>query len=140
SKEFDVNSRTQTTGASAENLNLMKDEKAEMAFVMRDALVQAVKGEATFDEPIEIIQQVGALYPNFVQLISTQDAGIESVEDLKGKRVAVGDQNSGVEIATRAVVEAHDMSYDDIADDYLSYAEASVDMLSDKLIEAFLTS
>src|SRR5699024_12033719 len=67
SNEFGVNSRTETTGASAENLNLMKDEKAEMAFVMSDALVQAVNGEETFEEPIENVQQVGALYPNFVQ-------------------------------------------------------------------------
>src|SRR5699024_5038545 len=140
SQEFGVNSRTQTTGASAENLNLMKDEKAEMAFVMSDALVQAVNGEETFEEPIENVQQIGALYPNYVQLISTQDAGIESVEDLKGKRVAVGDQNSGVEIATRAVLEAHDMSYDDIEVDYLGYAEASEAMRSGQLDAAFLTS
>lgn len=140
SQEFDVNSRTQTTGASAENLNLMKDEKAEMAFVMSDALVQAVNGEETFEEPVENVQQIGALYPNFVQLISTEDAGIESVEDLEGKRVAVGDQNSGVEIATRAVLEAHDMSYDDIEVDYLGYAEASEAMRSGQLDAAFLTS
>lgn len=140
SQEFGVNSRTQTTGASAENLNLMKDEKAEMAFVMSDALVQAVNGEETFEEPIENVQQIGALYPNYVQLISTEDAGIESVEDLKGKRIAVGDQNSGVEIATRAVLEAHDMSYDDIEVDYLGYAEASEAMRSGQLDAAFLTS
>lgn len=140
SQEFGVNSRTQTTGASAENLNLMKDEKAEMAFVMSDALVQAVNGEETFEEPIENVQQIGALYPNYVQLISTEDAGIESVEDLKGKRIAVGDQNSGVEIATRAVLEAHDMSYDDIEVDYLGYAEASEAMRGGQLDAAFLTS
>lgn len=140
SSEFDVNSRTQTTGASAENLNLLGEEKVEMAFVMSDALTQAVNGEETFSEPIENVQQVAALYPNFVQLISTDGAGIESVEDLKGKRVAVGDQNSGVEIATRAVLEAHGMSYDDIEVDYLGYAEAAEAMRSGQLDAAFLTS
>lgn len=69
SNEFGVNSRTQTTGASAENLNLMAEEKVEMSFVMSDALTQAVNGEETFSEPIDNIQQVAALYPNFVQLI-----------------------------------------------------------------------
>ena len=140
SSEFGVNSRTQTTGASAENLNLMAEEKVEMSFVMSDALTQAVNGEETFEEPIENVQQVAALYPNFVQLISTDGAGIESVEDLAGKRVAVGDQNSGVEIATRAVLEAHGMSYDDIEVDYLGYAEASEAMRSGQLDAAFLTS
>ena len=70
SNEFGVNSRTETTGASAENLNLMNQESVEMSFVMSDALVQAVNGEESFSEPIENVQQVAALYPNFVQPVS----------------------------------------------------------------------
>ena len=140
SNEFGVNSRTETTGASAENLNLMNQESVEMSFVMSDALVQAVNGEESFSEPIENVQQVAALYPNFVQLITTEGAGIDSVEDLEGKRVAVGDQNSGVEIATRSVLEAHDMSYDDLEVDYLGYAEAAEAMRGGQLDAAFLTS
>ena len=111
-----------------------------MAFVMSDALVQAVNGEESFSEPIENVQQVAALYPNFVQLITTEGAGIDSVEDLAGKRVAVGDQNSGVEIATRSVLDAHDMSYDDLDVDYLGYAEAAEAMRGGQLDAAFLTS
>ena len=140
SNEFGVNSRTETTGASAENLNLMNQESVEMSFVMSDALVQAVNGEESFDEPIENVQQVAALYPNYVQLITTEGAGIEGIEDLAGKRVAVGDQNSGVEIATRSVLDAHDMSYDDLEIDYLGYAEAAEAMRGGQLDAAFLTS
>ncbi|MBY8910945.1 TAXI family TRAP transporter solute-binding subunit, partial [Salinicoccus roseus] len=82
-------------------------------------------GEETFSEPIENVQQVAALYPNFVQVITTEGAGIESIDDLAGKRVAVGDQNSGVEIATRSILDAHGMTYDDMEVDYLGYAEAA---------------
>lgn len=140
SSEFDVNSRTQTTGASAENLNLLGEEKVEMAFVMSDALTQAVNGEETFSEPIENVQQVAALYPNFVQVITTEGAGIESIDDLAGKRVAVGDQNSGVEIATRSILDAHGMTYDDMEVDYLGYAEAAEAMRGGQIDAAFLTS
>jgi TRAP transporter TAXI family solute receptor len=140
SNEFDVNSRTQTTGASAENLNLLGEEKVEMAFVMSDALTQAVNGEETFSEPIENVQQVAALYPNFVQVITTEGAGIESIDDLAGKRVAVGDQNSGVEIATRSILDAHGMTYDDMEVDYLGYAEAAEAMRGGQIDAAFLTS
>lgn len=45
---YDVNSRTQTTGASAENLNLMAEEKVEMAFVMSDALSRVKWGRELF--------------------------------------------------------------------------------------------
>ncbi len=140
SRAFDINARTETTGASAENLNLMARENVEMSFVMSDALMQAVNGEESFSEPIENVQQVAALYPNFVQLITTEGSGIESIADLEGKRVAVGDQNSGVEIASRAIIAAHDLSYDDFEVDYLGYAEAAEAMRGGTLDAAFLTS
>lgn len=140
SKEFDVNSRTQTTGASVENLNLLSQEKVEMAFVMSDALNQALEGTDGFKEKIDNVQILGNLYPNYVQIITTEKTGIESVDDLKGKRVAVGDQGSGVEIATKAVLEAHGITYDDITVDYLGYAEAADALRSGSIDAAFLTS
>lgn len=47
-KEFGVNSKTQTTGASVENINLINQKKAEMAFVMSDVLSNAVNGQNGF--------------------------------------------------------------------------------------------
>src|SRR5690606_15264409 len=44
SSEYGVNSRTQTTGASVENVNLIKEDKIEMAFTMSDVVSQAVEG------------------------------------------------------------------------------------------------
>ncbi|WP_339237146.1 TAXI family TRAP transporter solute-binding subunit [Oceanobacillus sp. FSL W7-1281] len=137
---YDVNSRTQTTGASAENLNLMAEEKVEMAFVMSDALSQALNGEASFSEPLEGISQIANLYPNVVQIVARADAGIETIEDLTGKRVAVGDQGSGVELNARALLEGHDISYDDLQADYLGYAEAADGLSSGRIDAAFLTS
>jgi hypothetical protein len=137
---FDVNSRTQTTGASAENLNLMADDKAEMAFVMSDALSQAINGEASFPEPLEGISQIANLYPNVVQIVARADSGIETIEDLKGARVAVGDQGSGVELNARALLDGHEISYDDLQVDYLGYAEASDGLSAGRIDAAFLTS
>ena len=50
-------------------------------------------------------------------------SGIEKIEDLKGKRVAVGDQNSGVEINARQLLEGVGITYDNLKVDYLGYAE-----------------
>ncbi len=137
---YDVNSRTQTTGASAENLNLMAEEKVEMAFVMNDALSQALNGEESFSEPLEGITQIANLYPNVVQIVARADAGIEAIEDLAGKRVAVGDQGSGVEINARALLDGHDITYDDFQVDYLGYAEAADGLSGGTIDAAFLTS
>lgn len=140
SSEFGVSSKTQTTGASVENVNLMMQEKIEMAFVMSDVLSEAVEGVGNFDTKIENISQIAALYPNFVQIVTTEKSGINTFEDLKGKRIAVGAQNSGVEVNARNLLEGHGITYDDIEVDYLGYAEAADALKSGKLDAAFLTS
>lgn len=138
--EFDVNSRTQTTGASVENINLLSQGKIEMAFVIGDALSQALAGEVSFTEPVDNISQVATLYPNVVQIITKEGSGIKTIEDLKGKRVAVGDQNSGVEVNARQLLEGHGITYDDIQVDYLGYAEAASGLSAGTIDAAFLTS
>ncbi|RKQ35878.1 TAXI family TRAP transporter solute-binding subunit [Oceanobacillus halophilus] len=140
SSEFGVNSRTQTTGASVENVNLIDQDKVEMAFTMSDVVSQAVEGSISFDAPIEKVNQIAALYPNYVQIVTTEETEIETIEDLVGKRVAVGDQNSGVEVNARTLLEGHGITYDDIDVDYLGYAEAADGLRAGQLDAAFLTS
>ena len=140
SSELGVNSKTQTTGASVENINLLKQEKIEMAFVMSDVLSEAVEGVGNFEGKVENVSQIAALYPNFVQIVTTEKSGIKSFADLKGKRIAVGAQNSGVEVNARNLLEGHGITYDDIQVDYLGYAEAADALKSGKLDAAFLTS
>ncbi|WP_323841238.1 MULTISPECIES: TAXI family TRAP transporter solute-binding subunit [unclassified Moraxella] len=139
-KLFGANAKTQTTGASVENLNLLAQKKLEMAFVMSDALSDAVQGQNSFKTKIDNVSQIASLYPNYVQIVASGASGIKSIEDLKGKRVAVGAQGSGVEVATRALLEGFGMTYDDITADYLGYAEAADSLKSGKLDAAFLTS
>lgn len=140
SNTYDVNSRTQTTGASVENVNLIKEDKIEMAFTMSDVVSQAVEGTEGFEEPTDKISQIAALYPNYVQIVTTADSGIETFEDLRGKRIAVGDQNSGVEVNARTLLEGHGITYDDIEVDYLGYAEAADGLRAGQIDAAFLTS
>lgn len=132
----------QATGASVENINLLHNNRAELAITMADAVLQAYQGTGAFDgdEPREELRGLAALYPNYVQVVTTEDTGIESFYDLKGKRVGVGAPNSGVELNARMMFEAHGMSYDDIQEDYLSYSEA-IDQIKNGMIDAaFVTS
>nr|WP_235801840.1 TAXI family TRAP transporter solute-binding subunit [Ureibacillus manganicus] len=140
STDFGINSRTQTTGASVENINLLEQGKIEIAFVMSDALSQALAGEVSFKEPIKNVSQIATLYPNVVQIIAKKDSGIETIEDLIGKRVAVGDQNSGVEVNARTLLAGHGITYDQLKVDYLGYAEAADGLNAGTIDAAFLTS
>lgn len=139
-KAYGVNSKTQTTGASVENINLINQDKVEMAFVMSDVLTDAINGENSFPAKIDKVQQVAALYPNFVQVVTSQRSGIKTLDDLRGKRVAVGDQNSGVEVNARNLIQGFGMTYNDLRVDYLGYAEAADALKAGRIDAAFLTS
>lgn len=140
SKQLSTNSKTQTTGASVENLNLLAQKKVEMAFVMSDALNDALNGTGSFPAKLENIEQVAALYPNYVQIVTSKRSGIKTITDLKGKRVATGAQNSGVEVNARNLLAGFGITYNDLKVDYLGYAEAADALKSGNLDAAFLTS
>lgn len=137
-----ADSSVQASGASVENIQLLTDGRAEVAFAMGDATRQAIEGTGPFEgkEALQDLKAITALYPNFVQIVTTKSSGITSVEDLKGKRVGVGDQNSGVELNAQMILEAHDMSYDDINQDYLSYADSIDQIKNGQTDAAFVTS
>lgn len=139
-KTYGVNSKTQTTGASVENLNLLKQNKVEMAFVMSDSLTEALNGTGSFQTKIDNVKQIAALYPNYVQIVTSKRSGIKNIEDLKGKRIAVGAQNSGVEVNARTLLKGFGIDYKDVKVDYLGYAEAADALKGGKLDAAFLTS
>lgn len=130
----------QATGASVENINLITAGEAELAIAMQDSVMQAYEGSGAFDTPNSDLRAVMRLWPNYVQLVTTANTGIRSVEDLKGKRVGVGAPNSGVELNARMIYEAYGMTYDDSEVDYLSYGEAIDQMKNGQCDAAFVTS
>ncbi|MFT5702170.1 MAG: TRAP transporter TAXI family solute receptor [Desulforhopalus sp.] len=142
SSELGIDTSVQATGASVENINLLKTNKAEIAIVMADAVAQAYQGTGAFagKEAITNLRGLTALYPNFVQVVTTSKTGIKSIKDLAGKHVGVGAPGSGVELNARLILEAFGLTYDDIKQDYLSYSEA-IDQIKNGMVDAaFVTS
>ncbi len=60
-----------------------------------------------------------------MQIVASKKSGIKKLEDLKGKRIAVGAQNSGVEVNTHTLLNGFGITYNDVKVDYLGYAEAA---------------
>ncbi|MEN6668914.1 TAXI family TRAP transporter solute-binding subunit [Psychrobacter sp. B38] len=139
-KTFGVNSKTQTTGASVENVNLLTQGKVDMVLALSDVVTDAVEGKNNFEQPITNIQQLAVLYPNVVQIVTTKNSGIKNIEDLRGKRIAVGDQGSGTEVNARTLLEGFGITYDDVTVDYLGFAEAADGMKAGKIEAAFFSS
>lgn len=137
-----VRPSVQATKGSVENLNLIQGGKGEIAFTLGDSLAAAVAGsaEAGFKAPFDQVQTIGAIYPNYVQIVAAQDSGIGTLADLRGKRVSVGAPKSGTELNARAILAAAGMSYQDLGKvEYLDFAQ-SVELMKNRQLDATLQS
>ncbi|MBO8170094.1 MAG: TAXI family TRAP transporter solute-binding subunit [Thermoanaerobacteraceae bacterium] len=131
-----VNVTVASTGASVINNRMVDSGQAELAFAMSDVSYYGKEGSNMFEEPLKNVRGFASAHTNFVQLVTTKDSGINSVEDLRGKRVGVGAPGSGTELNARRILAAYGITYDDLAKaDYLSYAETA-EQLSNRNIDA----
>lgn len=132
----------QATGASKENVELVTREDAEIAFIQNDVAYYAVNGTDTFEgEEKPSLRGLCCLYPEIVQIVASDSSGIKTIDDLKGKRVAVGSPGSGVEVNVKQILDIHGISYDDLGKvDYLSFAEAADQIKSGQIDATFLTA
>ena len=125
--------QVQATKASVENLNLLQQGKGEIAFSLADSVKLGWEGntEAGFPAKLDKLRAVGAIYPNFIQIVASRDSGIKSLADLKGKSLSVGAPASGTELNARAILAAAGMSYEDMGRvEYLPFAE-SVELIEE---------
>jgi TRAP transporter TAXI family solute receptor len=132
----------QATKASVENLNLLQEGKGEIAFTLGDSLAFALAGnaEAGFPAPLDKLRTIAAIYPNYVQIVASEESGIKTLADLKGKRLSVGAPASGTELNARAILAAAGLSYEDLGQvEYLPFAE-SVELMKNRQLDATLQS
>lgn len=134
--------QVQATKASVENLNLLAQGRGEIAFALGDSVQAAWDGneEAGFPRPLSELRAIAAIYPNYIQIVADAEAGIATLDDLKGKTLSVGAPASGTELNARAIFAAAGMSYDDLAKvEYLPYAE-SAELIKNRQLQATLQS
>ena len=132
----------QATKASVENLNLLQAGRGELALALGDSVSDAWNGveEAGFKTPLKKLRAIAGMYPNYIQIVASADAGIHALADLKGKRVSVGAPKSGTELNARAIFKASGLSYEDLGKvEFLPYAE-SMELIKNRQLDATLQS
>lgn len=124
----------QGTSGTQENIRLL--ESGEIQFGMANAAISyfAVKGLEEWQRPYEV-RTVATLAPNVGLFVTLKSTGIQSISDLKGKRVVLGPAGAGFEYFLRPLLAAHGLSYDDLTVLNGSYLTAA-DMLADGKADA----
>ena len=104
---------------------------------MADASLDAMKGEDKFKGNAVPLRTLMVLYPNRMHVVTVEGRGINSMTDLKGKRVSTGSPGSATEVMAFRVIEAAGLDKDrDMKRERLGVAE-SVNAVKDGKIDAF---
>ena len=131
-----LNVTVQSTGASAANIDLIDTGANQLAIVQNDVMYYAYNATDMYQgkDPITSYSAVMSCYPEYVQIIANES--ITSIDQLKGKKVSVGDAGSGVEFNARQILAAYGIDIDkDINKNNQSFAD-SADSLKNGTIDA----
>ncbi|MES0881597.1 TAXI family TRAP transporter solute-binding subunit [Roseibium sp. SCP14] len=123
------------TGGSVQNPRLIGSGEVEIAITNNNLAVLALSGKGPYKSGAIEMSAVAALHPSVLHMIVLEDSDIETIEDLKGKRVAVGPAGGGTLGFMNFLLPLHDMSMDDIVPSFLSYSDG-FSQLSDGNVDA----
>jgi TRAP transporter TAXI family solute receptor len=125
---------------SVENVRLLGERKAQFALVQNDVARNAQLGRGRFAGAPQELRAVASLFPEPVHLVARERGGVASVSDLKAKRVNLGPDGSGTRSNALAVLAAHGLGVDALAETTaLPLAEALAALAEGKLDAVFGT-
>ena len=124
----------EATSGSQENIRRLAS--GELDFALSNAAITyfAVRGSEGWDRAYPV-RSVMTLAPNVALFVTQASSGIESLDDLRGRRVSVGPAGAGFEYFVGPLLEAHGVAYDDFSP-LNATQQAAVDMLTDGSADA----
>ncbi len=95
-KEHGIRCSVESTGGSGYNVNSIRAGELEFGVAQSDVQAAALAGKGQFqDNPFPELRSVFSLHPEPIHLMARADSGIQSFDDLEGKRVNIGNPGSG---------------------------------------------
>ena len=129
----------QSSNGSVANVDAIKSGELDSGLAQSDIAYWAYTGTGIFKDQgkIENLRAIASLYPESVHLVARKDAGIETVRDLRGKRVSLDEPGSGTLVDARIILEAYGLSEADIQAEHVQSSEA-VSQIRDNQLDAFI--
>ena len=116
--EHGIRCSVEATGGSVYNVNTMRSGELDMGVVQSDVQYNALNGEGAEFEgagPFEDLRAVFSVHPEPFTVVARTDSGVETFDDLKGKRVNVGNPGSGQRSTMEVLMDAKGWTMDDFA-------------------------
>lgn len=126
------------TQGSVENLRKIADGGMDSGMAQADVATAAYKGEDTFTgRALTGLRAMANLFPETVHVVVRRGTGLETVADLRGRTVSLGERESGALSISQRLLSAFGLGRRDIDALYLSPQAASI-RLREGSIDAFI--
>ena len=138
-KVYGVRCTVESTAGSVFNVNAVMSGDLDFGIVQSDRQYQAVNGKAEWKDagPQKDLRAIFSIHPEAVTLVAARDAGIKSINDLRGKRVNIGNPGSGQRQNAIDALSAAGIDYKkDLHAEQVKASEAA-GLLQDGRIDAF---
>ncbi|QNI03964.1 TAXI family TRAP transporter solute-binding subunit [Halomonas sp. SH5A2] len=107
SDEHNIRCNAPSTGGSVANINGIKSGELGMGVAQSDVQYQAYNGTGNFEgDAFEELRAVFRIHGEPLTLLAREDSGIETLDDLEGKRVNIGNPGSGQRNTMEVVMDA----------------------------------
>lgn len=115
-KEHGIRCSVESTGGSVYNINTIREGELEFGVAQSDWQYHAYNGTSKFEDagPFEGLRAVFSVHPEPFTVVARADAGITNFDDLKGKRVNIGNPGSGQRGTMEVLLEAKGWTTDDL--------------------------
>ncbi|MDX8350637.1 TAXI family TRAP transporter solute-binding subunit [Cognatiyoonia sp. IB215446] len=116
-RDHGIRCSVESTGGSVYNINTIREGELEFGVAQSDWQFHAFNGTSRFEEngAFEDLRAVFSVHPEPFTVVARADAGITTIEDLKGKRVNIGNPGSGQRGTMEVLMEALGWTMDDFA-------------------------
>lgn len=131
-----------TTAGSTANIRLLSEDYIQMAIAQADMAEDAYTGTGVFadGETYTNFSAVAGLYTEACQVAVRADSEIVSIEDLQGKTVSIGEEESGTEQNARQILEAYGLGDRLVEMKYFTYTEAADALQKGEIDAMFCTA
>lgn len=133
----DYQFEVKTTAGSAANLRLLSGDYIELGIAQNDFIDNAYNGTGIFKgKQYQGYKAIASLYPEACQIVVRADSNITSLNDLQGKTVSIGAEESGTENNAKQILKMSGLTSELVTMVQLDYTEAA-DKLASGEIDAF---
>ena len=126
-----------TTQGSVENIDLLSSQALESALCQADVAYWAYSGSGMYDgePPFEKLRAIANLYQESLQIVVRADSAIQSIADLGGKRLSLGERGAGTRATAALVLATYGISEKRVKIEQMPIAKAA-ERLADGTIDA----